>query len=82
MDDNKNNEIKITLHVIRHGQTDYNKVHRVQGSMDIELNETGKGQATSKQKLYSQKNIDYIYFISSLLRFISSLLTSLAYNSM
>lgn len=30
------------LYLIRHGETDWNKVHRIQGSSDIELNEYGR----------------------------------------
>ena len=35
--------MKILL--VRHGETDYNKNKLIQGHSDIELNETGRGQA-------------------------------------
>ena len=36
---------KITLNLIRHGQTEYNKIDKIQGSSDIELSEVGTNQA-------------------------------------
>ncbi|GFH29711.1 uncharacterized protein HaLaN_28420, partial [Haematococcus lacustris] len=31
-----------TLHVTRHGETDWNKEHRLQGQLDPDLNDTGR----------------------------------------
>ena len=37
----------ITFHLVRHGETNYNQKGRVQGHMDISLNENGFNQANS-----------------------------------
>ena len=34
----------LSLYVIRHGQTDYNREGRLQGARDIPLNELGRSQ--------------------------------------
>lgn len=39
-----NNDM-IKFYVVRHGQTDYNKIHRIQGRLDVPLNEVGLKQA-------------------------------------
>lgn len=33
------------LYLMRHGETDWNRVHRMQGHADVPLNETGRAQA-------------------------------------
>ena len=43
------------IYVVRHGETDWNKLHKVMGRVDIPLNETGKSQA----KITSEKLKEY-----------------------
>lgn len=51
----------------RHGETDYNKTERIQGQIDIPLNETGKKQAQAVALRLLKKRIQYIY-VSDLIR--------------
>lgn len=46
--------------ITRHGQTDWNVQKKIQGKVDIELNETGKEQARKTAKLLENENIDLI----------------------
>jgi probable phosphoglycerate mutase len=50
------------LFILRHGQTDFNKIGVVQGSgIDAPLNETGKKQADSFFKAYADVPFDVVY---------------------
>lgn len=51
----------------RHGQTDWNKGGKIQGSSDIPLNETGRAQAESVAPQLAQMGITKIY-VSDLVR--------------
>ena len=46
---------------IRHGQTDYNLEHRLQGSMPVPLNECGRAQSQSLAAYLKTVQIDAIY---------------------
>lgn len=52
---------------VRHGQTDWNLEHKIQGSIDIELNESGKKQAMEMQEKLKDVHFDAI-FCSPLVR--------------
>ena len=51
--------MKILL--VRHGETNYNKNRLIQGHSDIELNETGRDQATFAGEKLTNHNIDYAF---------------------
>lgn len=64
---NKNAKISKTIHLIRHGQTDFNKQNIIQGSgIDSDLNETGKQQAVLFYQQY--KNVPYSRIYTSKLQ--------------
>ena len=46
---------------VRHGETDYNKIKRVQGTQQIPLNEQGKTQAQQVAESLQQYKITHIY---------------------
>lgn len=48
------------IYLVRHGETDWNRERRIQGSTDIPLNETGRAQATRTGRLLSTRSWDGI----------------------
>lgn len=49
------------LYLIRHGQTDWNKAHKLQGTTDIPLNDTGRQMAQDARPLLAQIHLDVCY---------------------
>ena len=55
------------LYVLRHGRTDWNDEHKLQGRTDIPLNDTGRTMAVNAGELYKNVHFD-ICFFSPLIR--------------
>ncbi|OFE11246.1 hypothetical protein PHACT_15540 [Pseudohongiella acticola] len=53
------------IHLIRHGETNWNKERRAQGQQESVLTEAGKAQALALPAILSALNIDEIYCSSS-----------------
>ncbi len=51
-----------SFYFVRHGQTDWNKEHRLQGQIDIPLNETGRQQAILLQQILKDLAIAHVYY--------------------
>lgn len=50
------------LYLIRHGETEWNKINRTQGcGNDLPLNDTGIVQAKSVARIFNNKKIDAVY---------------------
>ncbi len=49
------------LYLVRHGETDWNRAHRIQGSTDIPLNDTGRDQAMRAARLLGRRVWDGLY---------------------
>jgi broad specificity phosphatase PhoE len=49
------------LHIIRHGQTDWNAEKRLQGHIDIPLNEKGKAEAEIIAEEFKNRGLSAIY---------------------
>ena len=50
----------MNLYVVRHGETQWNIEHKVQGVTDIPLTQKGKDQAKELQDLVKSLNIDVV----------------------
>ncbi|PRY70468.1 putative phosphoglycerate mutase [Glaciihabitans tibetensis] len=48
------------LYLVRHGETDWNRARRIQGSTDIPLNDTGRAQAATTGALLARREWDAI----------------------
>ena len=55
------------LYIIRHGKTDWNELHKLQGRTDIPLNENGRQMAREAGQRYKEVHFD-ICFCSPLVR--------------
>ncbi len=55
------------LYIMRHGQTEWNAVHKLQGQTDIPLNDQGRAQAEKAREEYRDIPLD-LCFCSPLLR--------------
>jgi 2,3-bisphosphoglycerate-dependent phosphoglycerate mutase len=55
---------QLTVYVVRHGQTDWNKDGRIQGGTDNPLNATGREQAAAMARLMAEVKVDAVYVSS------------------
>lgn len=55
---------QLTVYVVRHGQTDWNKDGRIQGDSDNPLNATGREQAAAMARLMADVKVGALYVSS------------------
>lgn len=48
------------LYLVRHGETDWNRARRIQGSTDIPLNDTGRRQASDTADILARRRWDAV----------------------
>lgn len=49
------------LYIMRHGKTDWNELHKLQGRTDIPLNDEGRNMAKEAAKMYEDVHFDVCY---------------------
>jgi len=49
------------IYLVRHGETDWNRARRIQGSTDIPLNDTGRAQAAATGSLLARRSWSAVY---------------------
>ena len=54
-------EKEIMLYIIRHGRTDWNRIHKLQGRTDVPLNEEGRKMAEDARLRYENVHFDVCY---------------------
>ena len=57
-------QAQLTVYVVRHGQTDWNKDGRIQGGTDNPLNATGREQAATMARTLADVRLDAVYVSS------------------
>jgi uncharacterized phosphatase len=50
----------VLLYLVRHGETDWNRARRIQGSTDVPLNDTGREQARQTGRLLARRHWDAV----------------------
>ena len=55
---------QLTVYVVRHGQTDWNKYGRIQGGTNNPLSATGREQAIAMSRLMAEVKVDAVYVSS------------------
>lgn len=57
--------MKTTIYLIRHGQTKWNEEHKIQGRIDIPLNDRGIEQVTTTGHRLKEANLNFDVYLSS-----------------
>jgi len=57
-------QAQLTVYVVRHGQTDWNREGRIQGGTDNPLNATGREQAATMGRTLGEVKVDAVYVSS------------------